>query len=93
MENKNDNFDLALAQHIYENPAHLVLFEEATLISTVNGLMQSFKEVIETKKHINRNLAINRDTGDISSGPIYENLILKDSFSIFAKSNRKLIKV
>ncbi|XP_065573268.1 uncharacterized protein LOC136035407 [Artemia franciscana] len=50
LENKNDNFDSALAQHIYENPAHLVLFEEATLISTVNGLPQSFKEAIEIKK-------------------------------------------
>ena len=88
MENKNDNFDSALAQHIYENPDHLVLFEEATLISTVNGLPQSFKEAIEIKKkHINRNLAINRDTGDISLSPIYNNLILKDSMNIFAQSN------
>ena len=50
MENKNDNFDSALAQHIYEIPDHLVLFEEATLISTVNGLPQSFKEATEIKK-------------------------------------------
>ena len=64
-ENKNDNFDSALAQHIYENPDHLVLFEGATLIPTVNGQPQYFKEAIE-KKNINRNLAINRDTGDIS---------------------------
>ena len=32
LENKIDNFDSALAQHIYKNPDHLVLFEEATLI-------------------------------------------------------------
>ena len=51
LENKNDNFDSALAQHIYENPDHLVLFEEATLISTVNGLPQSFKRAIEIKKN------------------------------------------
>ena len=85
--NKNDNFDSALAQHIYENPAHLVIFEEATLISTVNGLPQSFKEAIEIKKHINRNLAINRDMGDISLSPIYNNLILKESMNISAQSN------
>ena len=67
MENKNDNFDSALAQHIYENLDRLVLFEKATLISTVNGLPQSLKEAIEIKKnHININLAINRDPGDIS---------------------------
>ena len=91
LENKNDNFDSALAQHIYENPDHLVLFEETTLIYTVNGLPQSFKEAIEIKKqnnkYINRNLAINRDTGDISLSPIYNNLILKDSMNIFAQSN------
>ena len=51
-ENKNDNLDSALAGHIYENPDHLVLFEEATLISTVNGLSQSFKEAVEIKKNI-----------------------------------------
>ena len=50
LENKNDNFESALAQHIYENSDHLVLFEEATLISTINGLPQSFKEAIEIKK-------------------------------------------
>ena len=88
-ENKNDNFDSALVQHIYENPDHLVLFEEATLISTVSGLPQFFKEAIEIKKktHINKNLAINRDTGDISLGPVYNNLILKDSMNIFTQSN------
>ena len=48
-ENKNDYLDSALVQHIYENPDHLVLFEEATLISTVDGLPQSFKEAIEKK--------------------------------------------
>ena len=68
-ENKNDNFDSALAQHIYENPDHLVLFEEATLISSVNGKPQSFKEAIKIKKHININLAINREMGDISLSP------------------------
>ena len=48
-ENKNNNFDSALAQYIYENPDHLVLFEEATLISTVNSLLHLL-EVIEIKK-------------------------------------------
>ena len=86
LENKNDNFDSALVQHIYENPDHLVLFEEATLISTVNGLLHLL-EVIEIKQHINRNLAINRDTGDISLSPTYNNLILKYSMNIFAQSN------
>ena len=60
-ENKNDSFDSPLALQIYENPDYLVPFEEATLISTINGLPQSFKEVIEIKKniYINRNLTIN----------------------------------
>ena len=82
-ENENDNFDSALALHIFENPDHLLLFEEATLISTLNGLPQSFREVIEIKKYINRNFAINRDTGNISLSPIYNSLILKDSINIF----------
>ena len=48
--NKNYNFDSAPAQHICKNPDHLVHFEEATLISTVNGIQQSFKEAIEMNK-------------------------------------------
>ena len=36
-----------------QNPYHLVLFEEATLIFTVNGLPRSFKEAIEIKKKKN----------------------------------------
>ena len=32
-------------------------------------------------------MAINRDTGDISLSPIYNNLILKDSFDICTQSN------
>ena len=74
----------------FETYDNVVLFEEATLISTVNGLPQSFKEAIEIKKkqqHINTNMAINRDTGDISLSPIYNNLISKDSMNIFAQSN------
>jgi len=74
-KNKNYNFDSALAQHIYENPDHLVLFEEVTSISTVNSLSLSFKEAIEikkTKKHRNRNLHINRHTGDIWTINIYD---------------------
>jgi hypothetical protein len=55
-ENKNDNFNSALALHIFENPDHLVLFEETTLIYTVNGLPQSPREAIEIK---NINFAIN----------------------------------
>jgi hypothetical protein len=49
-ENKIYNFDSTLALHVFENPTHLVIFEEATLISTVNGLPHSFKEVIKIKK-------------------------------------------
>ena len=49
LENRIENFDSALAQHIYANPDYLVPFEDATLISTVNGLPQSFKEAIEIK--------------------------------------------
>ena len=52
LENKNGNFDSALAQNIYENPDHLHIFEEATLISTLNCLPQSFKDAIEIKKNI-----------------------------------------
>ena len=74
-----------MALHIFENPKHSVLFEEATLISTVNGLPQSFREAIEIIKiYVNRNLAVNRDTGDISFSPIYNNLISKDSINSFA---------
>ena len=36
-------------------------------------------ETIEIQKYINRGLAINRDTGDISTSPIYNNLTMKDS--------------
>ena len=36
---------------IYTYPDHLVLFEEATLISTVNGLPQYFKEANEIKNN------------------------------------------
>jgi hypothetical protein len=50
LENKNDSFNSALALHIFENSTHLVLFEEANLISTVNGLLLSFKDIIEIKK-------------------------------------------
>ena len=49
-ENNDDNFDSALTFHIFENPEYVLLFKEATLIYTVNGLSQSFKEAIETKK-------------------------------------------
>ena len=49
-EIENDNFDSALALHIFKNPEPLVLFEKATSISTVNGLPQPFKEAIEIKK-------------------------------------------
>jgi hypothetical protein len=48
------NFDLALALHIFENPTHLVLFDETTLISIVNGLPKYFKKVIEIKKKIHK---------------------------------------
>jgi len=46
-ENKTYNFDSPFALHIFENPEHLVLFEEATSISTVNGLPRPFKEAIQ----------------------------------------------
>ena len=49
-EIENDNFDSALALHIFKNPDYLVLFKEATLIPTINGLPQSFKEATEKKK-------------------------------------------
>ena len=35
-----------------KNPDHPFFLEEATLISTVNGLPQSFKEAIKVKKYI-----------------------------------------
>ena len=38
---------------------------------------------------MNQNLAINRDTGDISLSPIYDSLILKDSINIFPIYNFK----
>ena len=37
------SFDSALALHIFENRDPLVLFEEANLISNVNGLPQIFR--------------------------------------------------
>ena len=49
-ENKNDNFDSVFTLHIFENPEYLFLFEEATSISTVNGLMQPFRVATEIKK-------------------------------------------
>jgi len=83
-ENKNDNFDLALVQHLFENPEDLVLFEEATLIFTVVGLLQLFKDVIEKKNiQINRNLVINRETGCISLSLMFNNVMLKDSYQYF----------
>jgi hypothetical protein len=55
------------------------------LISEANGFPYSFRKAIEIKKKsINRDLALNRDAGDIPINPIYNNLKLKNSKNIFS---------
>jgi len=52
--------------------------DEAALIFEANGLPHSFRKAIEIKKKY-----INRDIGDVSIKPIYNNLKFKDSNNIF----------
>jgi hypothetical protein len=72
-----------LPLHIVENPNHIVLFDKETLISEAKGFQHCFRKEIEIKISINRDLALNRDTGDISINPIYSNIKLKDSNNVF----------
>ena len=45
-ENKNNDFDSALAFHIFEIHDHLLVFDDATLISIANGSVQCHVYII-----------------------------------------------
>ena len=77
---------LLLAVPVVENLDHLHPFDEATLISEANDFPHSFRTAIEINQSINRNLAFNRDTGDIPINQIYNNLKLNDSNNVFFSS-------
>ena len=55
-------------------PEHFVQFGEATAIYNDRGFSQRAREAIEIKKHMFANLSINRDTGNLNTCSIYDNL-------------------
>ena len=48
-----EHFTLALSEHIYNYPKHLILFENVSLICRDQGLNQIFRETIGIKKKKN----------------------------------------
>ena len=85
-----ETFDSALAQHVYDNPHHFVLFDNTSIIAPVKGLIQVFREAVEIKKYIHRKVALNRDTGETYLSPIYNELINSDRFYLNIKKNHIL---
>ena len=47
LHQRPDNFDSALAQHVHDNPHHFVLVENTSIIASVKGLLQVFREEIK----------------------------------------------
>jgi hypothetical protein len=78
-------FDSALAQHVYENPHHFILFDEASIVAPVKGLTQVFREAVEIKKHIHQKVALNRDTGEIFLIPFMTKLLILIVFTYIHK--------
>ena len=80
LHQRPDIFDSAVAQHLYDNQHHFILFD----IAPVKGLMQVFREAVEIKKkHIHEKVALDRDTGETSISPIYDKIISSDRFQIY----------
>ena len=48
------------------------------MISRDRGLKQNFRETLETKKILFKNIALNRDTGEYGLNSIYANLLKSD---------------
>ena len=68
-----------LALQEFEHPDHFVLFDEATLVTTLNGLPQSFREAIEIKKI---GLSFKQRSWRYIYKPYHDNLIQTDSTHI-----------
>ena len=82
LRQRPDPFDSALAQHLYENPHHFILFDNTSIIAPVKGLMQVFREAVEVKKHIHLKITLNRDTAETHLIPIYDEISNSDCFYI-----------
>ena len=48
------------------------------MISRDRGLKQNFRETLEIKKILFKNIALNRDTGEFGLNSIYDNLLKSD---------------
>jgi len=42
--------DSAWAQHLYDNPQHLILFDNISIIAPANGFIQIFRKAFEIKQ-------------------------------------------
>jgi hypothetical protein len=74
-DSKSADFTSALSEHIFNFPDHFILFENASLISRDRGLKQNFRETLEIKKILFKNIALNRDTGEFRLNSVYNNLL------------------
>ena len=72
---KSGDFISAISEHIFIFPDHFILFDNVSLISRDRGLKQNFRETLETKKILFKNMALNRDTGKFGLNSIYDNLL------------------
>lgn len=77
-DSKSEDFTSALSEHIFNFPDHFILFENVSLISRDRGLKQNFRETLEIKKILFKNIALNRDTGEYGLNSIYDNLLKSD---------------
>ena len=68
-------FDSTLAQPLYDNKHHFILFDSTSIITSVKGLVQVFREAVEIKSTY-------RDIGETSTSPIYDKIIDSDRFHI-----------
>ena len=53
-----------------------------SLISRDQGLRQIFREIIEIKKILFKNISINKDTGEFGLNSIYDNLLRSNTVNI-----------
>ena len=63
---------MALGEHTFFNPEHLIQFNEATAISNNRGFSQWVREAIEIKKHMFAYLSAERDARNINISLIYD---------------------
>ena len=75
-----ETFDSALAQDVYDNTHHFILFDNKSTIAPLKGLMQVFREEVEIKKNIPRKVDLNIDTGETYLSPIYTEVINSDHY-------------